>query len=397
MKSRWVVVAALLAANAAIAGDAEWRGELALEGRHFLESPLDPAQHGSNLSLSGEIEYYRQWDGDRQSLTIKPFARVDQHDDERSHVDLREAVWIFADDEIEVRLGLDKVFWGVTEVYHLVDIINQTDVLENPDGEQKLGQAMLKVSLERDWGAIDLFIMPWFRERQYQSRDGRPRTQPRVDEDQAEFENRREEYHPDIAVRWSRNLGDWDLGIAHFHGTGREPSLRIGMDERGLPVLIPRYVIIHQTSLDLQGAVENWLWKLEALRRSGQGDTFVAATGGFEYTFYGIFESSADLGALFEVMWDERGDEATTPFNRDLFVGLRWVANDVDGTEVLAGVINDWDNGSRLFNLEASRRFGNDWKLGVQARLWDNIDRSDNTQLGLRQDDYLELKLTRYF
>ena len=70
MKSRWVVVAALLAANAAIAGDAEWRGELALEGRHFLESPLDPAQHGSNLSLSGEIEFYRQWDGDRQSLTI---------------------------------------------------------------------------------------------------------------------------------------------------------------------------------------------------------------------------------------------------------------------------------------------------------------------------------------
>ena len=129
---------------------------------------------------------------------------------------------------------------------------------------------------------------------------------------------------------------------------------------------------------------------------SGQGGTFVAATGGFEYTFYGIFEGSADLGALFEVMWDERGGDATTPFNRDLFVGLRWVANDVDGTEVLAGVINDWDNGSRLFNLEASRRLGNDWKLGVQARLWDNIDDEDPTY-GLRQDDYLEIKLTRFF
>ncbi len=396
MKTAWVLAATLLASNTTFADAAEWRGEVALEGRHFTESPIDSSQHGANLSLSAEIEYDRQWDDDRQSLTIKPFARIDQHDDERSHVDLREAVWIFHDDDIEVRLGLDKVFWGVVEVYHLVDIINQTDILENPDGEQKLGQAMLKVSLERDWGALDLFVMPWFRERQYQSRDGRPRTQPRVDEDQAEFENRREEYHPDVAVRWSRNLGDWDIGIAHFHGTGREPTLRLGMDDNGQPVLIPRYVIIHQSSLDLQGAVENWLWKLEALRRSGQGSTFVAATGGFEYTFYGIFEGSADLGALFEIMWDERGSEATTPFNRDVFVGLRWVANDVDGTEVLAGVINDWDNGSRLFNLEASRRLGNDWKLSVQARLWDNIDEEDPTY-GLRRDDYLEIKLTRYF
>ena len=396
MKTGWALAAALLASNPAVADTAEWRGELALEGRHFTESALDPSQHGTNLSLSGEIEYYRQWDNDRQSLTVKPFARIDQHDDDRSHVDLREAVWIFHDDDIEVRLGLDKVFWGVVEVYHLVDIINQTDILENPDGEQKLGQAMLKVSLERNWGVLDMFVMPWFRERQYPSRDGRPRTQPRVDADQVEFENSREEYHPDVAARWSKNLGDWDIGIAHFHGTGREPTLHVGLDDDGQPVLIPRYVIIHQTSLDLQGAVGNWLWKLEALRRSGQGSTFVAATGGFEYTFYGIFDGSADLGALFEVMWDERGDDATTPFNRDMFVGLRWVANDVDGTEVLAGVINDWDNGSRLFNLEASRRLGNDWKLGVQARLWDNIDESD-PQYGLRQDDYLEFKLTRYF
>ena len=67
-----------------------------------------------------------------------------------------------------------------------------------------------------------------------------------------------------------------------------------------------------------------------------------------------------------------------------------------DGTEVLAGVINDWSDGSRLFNLEASRRLGNDWNLGVQARLWHNID-DDAPEYGLRRDDYLELKLTRYF
>jgi hypothetical protein len=323
-------------------------------------------------------------------------VRLDQRDDERTHVDMREAYWLFHDDGLEIRLGFDKVFWGVTEVYHLVDIINQTDVVENLDGEQKLGQAMLKVSLERDWGTLDLFYMPWFRERRYPSCEGRPRTQPRVAHEQSEYENRREEWHPDVAVRWSRNLGDWDLGVAYFHGTAREPSLRPGMDSRGRPVLIPRYEVIHQTSIDLQGAVGDWLWKFETLRRKGQGETFVAATGGFEYTFYGIFEGSSDLGVLTEIMWDERGQSASSPFNRDLFLGLRWAANDVDGSEVLTGVVSDWSHGSRFFNLEASRRIGNDWKFGVQARLWSHVDEEDPF-IGFNRDDYVELKISRFF
>lgn len=99
----------LVAAGAAVA---DWRGELSLEARGFTQSPLDPAQHDGNLSLSGELEYHTRWDDGRQSFTFKPFARIDQHDAERSHVDVREAFWLFHDDGIEVRAGINKVFWG---------------------------------------------------------------------------------------------------------------------------------------------------------------------------------------------------------------------------------------------------------------------------------------------
>jgi len=384
----------ILCAHGVVQG--EWRGEIALEMRGFTQSALDPAQYDSNLSLSGEVEYYTSWDEGRQSFTIKPFGRLDQRDYKRTHVDLREAVWIYSDEGLEVRVGVDKVFWGVTEVYHLVDIINQTDNVENRDGEQKLGQPMIKASLERDWGVLDLFLMPYFRERNFPSAEGRPRSQPRVAAELTEYENSREEYHPDVALRWWHNLGDWDLGIAHFYGTGREPSYRPGLDDDGLPVLIPRYKIIHQSSVDLQGVVGDWLWKFEGIHRKGHGPSFFAATGGFEYTFYGIADSSSDIGVLTEFMWDERGSSATTPFNRDVFLGLRWAANDVDGAELLTGVVGDWKNGTRFFNLEASRRVGNDWKIGLQARFWDNVDDSD-TVFGLRNDDYIEFKVSRYF
>lgn len=392
----FIAAGLMLCGHTAALAESEWRGEISLEFRAFTESALDPDQSDSNISLSGEVEYHTSWDDGRQSFTIKPFGRLDQRDHKRTHGDLREAVWIFSDDGLELRAGVDKVFWGVTEVYHLVDIINQTDAVENRDFEQKLGQPMLKASLERDWGVLDLFYLPVFRERTFPSAEGRPRSQPRVAYDMTEYQNHQEKYHQDVALRWSKNLGDWDLGLAHFYGTGREPSFSLGLDDDGLPVLIPRYEIIHQSSIDLQGAVADWLWKFEGIHRKGQGPSYFAATGGFEYTLYGIAEGSSDLGLLAEAMWDERGDSATTPFDRDVFLGLRWVANDVDGTEVLTGVINDWKNNTRFYNLEASRRLGNDWKLGLQARFWSNVAETD-ALFGLRRDDYIELKLSRFF
>lgn len=374
---------------------ADWRGEAGLEGRWHWQSPLDPAQRDAGLSLSLLGEYYRDWDGGAQRFTFKPFLRLDQSDPERTHLDVREAAWLRVGDGWELRLGIDKVFWGVTEAWHLVDVINQTDLLENPDGEEKLGQPMVKLSLEREWGVVDAFLLPWFRERPFPGEHGRLRSQPRVDTDRAVYDTDLEQHYPSVALRWSRSFDSFDLGVAHFHGTSREPRFSVGLSG-GTPVLIPHYDIIDQTSVDLQAPLGDWLWKFEALHRSGQGDSYAATTGGFEYTFVGIADSNADLGVLLELMLDGRGDSASSPFNHDVFVGLRWVANDVDGSEVLGGVVLDWEHGSRFLNLEASRRLGSNWKASLQARAWQNIDSGDAAYT-LRRDDYVEARLIRYF
>lgn len=374
----------------------EWRvrGFIGLEGRGFLQGAQFAGQKDSGVSLVAEPEFLRSWGDDH--FTFRPFARWDQHDGERSKADIRELMWLRARDRWEIAAGIGKVFWGVTEVQHLVDIINQTDLVENPDGEQKLGQPMIRVAAERDWGTVTLFALPWFRERTFPGEEGRLRTNPKVDTDEAEYRNGRSRSSWDWALRWSHYIDDLDIGLAHFHGTGREPTLVPGLGGGGQPVLIPVYEQIDQTSLDAQLTRGDWLWKLEALRRSGQGDAFWAATGGFEYTLVGINNSAADLGLLAEVMYDNRGGDATTAFNRDVFAGVRWTANDADSTEILTGVVRDWDNGAKLFNLEASRRFGQRWKLQVQARVWFDIPDSD--QLApFAKDDYIETTLFRYF
>ncbi len=381
-----------------VMGDAaaEVSGNLIFEGRGFWQSPMDERQVDSALSVSGEIEFYHEWDEGNQSFTFKPFLRWDQHDPMRSHGDIRELFWLKAGDDWEVRAGITKVYWGVTESAHLVDIINQTDLVENPDGEQKLGQPMVKFSLERDWGTLDFFLLPWFRERTFPGVRGRLRTEPRIDTHRAEYESSAGQHHFDFAVRWSRAIGDWDLGLAHFRGTSRDPMLRVRLDDDNTPVLIPFYPQMDQTSLDLQATKGDWLWKLEAIHHSAKGNNYNAAVGGFEYTLVGIRDSQSDLGILAEYQYDDRQQNALTPFENDLFLGLRWTANDAQSTELLVGVIQDLSGGGSLFNVEASRRLGDAWKLSLQLRAWFDIPKKD-LFYPFSRDDYMEITLGRYF
>ena len=79
----------------------------------------------------------------------------------RTHADLREAYFLIfgeiGDGEWELRVGIDQVFWGVTESQHLVDVVNQIDLVEHPNGVSKLGQPMVNITWSSDWGDSGVF------------------------------------------------------------------------------------------------------------------------------------------------------------------------------------------------------------------------------------------------
>jgi len=158
-------------------------------------------------------------------------VRFDQHDSERSHFDIRELTWLKAAPDWELRVGFRKRFWGVTESQHLVDIINQTDLVDHPDSEDKLGQPMFNLALIRDWGTVDFFILPGFRERTFPGSEGRLLSGGiPIDIDQTRYDSGAQEKHVDWAVRWAHYFGDWDVGLSHFSGTSREPRFFSGID-----------------------------------------------------------------------------------------------------------------------------------------------------------------------
>lgn len=383
-----------------MADDWDISGNVALEYRFFTESPMDTDQHDQYLGASGEVEFYRSW-GDN-SVTITPFARISQHDNNRSHVDFREANWLHIADDWEVRAGLSNVFWGTVESQHLVDIINQTDALEGIDGEDKLGQPMVNLKLIRDWGDLDLYWLPYFRERQFSGTEGRLRTHPRTDADYATYESEDEETHQDFAARWVHTLGDLDLAVSYFQGTSRDPSFVQGVDNGGDPILKPHYEQIRQAGLEFTWVANSWLWKAEAIQRKGlsnslgEKEDYFAAVGGFEYTFVGIAESSTDLGVLMEYHFDERGERATTPYQNDIFLGLRFAFNDMQSTEILTGLIIDNDSDASLAFIEASRRLGDNMTMELEARFFNDFD-DDDLLVGYEQDDFLLLSWSYFF
>jgi len=385
-----------IASLPAIALEQEVSGYVGLEYRYFPEDPSDSRQHGNNTSLSVEPEYYAEWDDGRQSFTFKPFARLDQGDDERSHFDIREMMWLKAKDDWELHVGIGKVFWGVTEVVHLVDIVNQTDLVEDFFLDERLGQPMLNLALIKDWGTLDLFILPGFRERTFPGVNGRPRSIPWVDTSQPVYESEKAEQHIDYAARWSHSLGDWDVGLNYFTGTSREPRFSVGQSSSGEAVFIPNYDLINQVSTDIQATIEAWLLKFEAYHRSGQGSAYYAATGGFEYSFYGVFESDKDLGIVFEYMYDERANLAPTPFQNDFFIGTRLTLNDEQSSDLLAGIIRDFRYNRYYLSLEASRRVGDNWKVSLDALYFSESPVTDPSY-SFRNDDYLQLEVQYYF
>lgn len=396
--------------------------ELTAQWRGFFNDG-DMNQKRSDFSLEYESDFFYELESGVDSFIVVPKLRVDQQDPERNLIDLQKAYWNHLGDGWELRAGIHKVFWGVTESRHLVDVINQTDLVSAIDQEDKLGQPMINTSFEFESGILDVFMLAGFRERTFPGEDGRFRTFIPVDGDSTHYESSKEASRIDWAARWVQTIDSTDIGIYLFSGTSREPLLVFNNDLTN-PELEPYYPVITQVGFDLQHVYEAWLFKLEAIHRRGfdypsgsgidsDGD-FESLVGGFEYTQVGIFETPMDLGWIAEYLYDSRGkDDPLAVFEDDWFVGWRLAFNDINDSELLAGIIVDPSSSEKTIGLEYNQRLSDSLAIAVEGRTWFGGDKAPDTMqealLGLQagesqdklaslmNDDYVELSLTYYF
>lgn len=421
-----------------------------LEARVQPDLPETSVRYGASGAVELEFHPHAREGDWTHTLDFVGFARHDASVSARSHADLRELLYSVASRDFELRAGVGRVFWGVTEAAHLVDIVNQDDGLEDLDGEDKLGQGMLSAAWTADWGIWRAFLLPRFRPREFPGPGLLPVPFPIVAEE-ARFESAQAEQHLDIALRWQDYFGPLDLAVSWFQGTGREPRLvpcagqgtgrpgteqaancdldsafatepnpvgetlvdlgsllgltpsREELEDQGREealkdvVLVPHYDQIEQFGLEAQLVAGNWAFKFEGRRRLQRSEVQHAAAAGFEYTQGAAFDWPVDFGYVLEYLYDDRSSERyIAPLNNDLLLAFRALFSDVAGTQLLAGVIQDLDDRGRIFSVEASRRLGEAYSVAAEMRLYSAIAPNDGLYT-LRDTDLLRLTLSRYF
>lgn len=422
------VGAFLLLPLAAIAANDDPNNELPFDGSIEIEysrytdkpAPREAADHRvrGSIALTAERSVDLSAAG---FIDIELFGRFDERDEERSHFDLRQALWTIPAGNFEIQFGVGRVFWGIAESRNIVDIINQSDFVEQSDGERKLGQALLKAAWYDELGNFEAYWLPHFRPMRLPGKHGRPATPFRYEKHDIQYEHPKRDRHQDFALRWAHLLGDVDIAVSYFKGTNREPrfegcfergsspwlgtengpqcdreaaipqpegtleeiaiQLGFGPDEQALRaqalqdiVLVPHYDQIEQYGLELQWILGDMALKAEARQREQLGEKRIAAIGGWEYSFPSTFNLALDTRLIAEYHYEEEFTPAPNLFDNNYVVGLRVDGQDAAGSVLQLGISYNREDYVLIYSGEYSTRTSDNSRLEISAQVISHTD-----------------------
>lgn len=323
------------------------------------------------VSMAVDTEFRQTLSDDRQTLVFLPFARYDDQDEGRRYVDVREAYWSNNGDDSQWRVGVTRVNWGVMEVFKIVDVLNQKDANALPDRE-KLGQPMVSYTTYVGEDLVDVYLLQGLREIDFPEASGRFRYPLLVDEDNAEHEWGATG-ETDMAIRWKKQLGDWEFALSHFYGMNRNPYFVFNFDFNH-PMLIPVYEKVNQASLDVAGEFHDVILKAEALFQTGDIERYGAVSLGAEYTFGAVLASSIDITALCEATYDSREHNFQMPYDRDVFAGARIAFNDAHDNALLLGAVVDMRYQQQMALAQWNANVGDHWKVRLAGSLFESAE-----------------------
>ncbi|MEB7885638.1 hypothetical protein [Serratia fonticola] len=369
------------------------------EQRIFLEDSLLSSQEAESHSFQLGGQYFTEWDNGKQHLAADVLYRKDSSNNNRQPVEPRDLYWGYVHDSWEVSIGYRKVFWGVTEFSHPVDIINQSDLVDDPFGNEKLGQPMVNLTKVSDWGIVDLFWLGQFRDRTFPGHRARLRAELDIAPNHAVYQHANKNATMDFAARSHHVLGEVELGVSYFHGTGRTPEFVVGNQGE----LLPYYGQIQQAGVEFQWNINDFILKWEGAYTEKNRNfstspktSYLIYSGGGEYTHYGFWGGQADLTFFLEYMKDTRNEFSDTPFDNDIFVGVQYSANDKKNSVLFIGVTQDVHYGSRAWTFNGSQRLGDNMKISLNGAIFENIEPRD-LLYSFRNDSYVGVEFTYFF
>ena len=283
------------------------------------------------------------------------FARADSEDEKRTHADVRELYFLTSGEHFELSLGIKKVFWGVTDSTNVIDVINQRDFIESPNGEAKLGQPMVDLAVFPLMTEIRFLVMPVFRPLTFPGEDSRFNPPVEVLDEEPTYESVDEHLHVDYAVRFKKTISLIDLGLMYFKGTNRVPQLlpeQVGFEF----FLRPYYYQVEYTGGDVQISWDRIILKGEVAQATTVDISSILSVGGIQYNMPPLM-GKYDTILYLEYLGKTSVYANDSPLDDSIFAGMGMAFNDPNATTLRLGIFDQTSSKISIIAGGISRRF----------------------------------------
>ena len=361
-------------------------------GARLYEHPNEPGRESDRLLLRLAPEW--RWSEGGRQVVVSPALSLEGADNGRTRLDVNELYASTRFGETIVKAGISRLFWGVTESRHIVDVVNPPYLAHHYAAEQRLSTAMLYVAQPTPVGQLEALLLPWERDPESAELEGRPRTALPIADD-VEHPNGTP---PAFATRLALSQGDFDSHLYFFRGLDRETVLTASAGPSGPPTeLTPTRRPMRQWGADLQVPLGNFLVKSELIYRSGYSRGFLAGVVGGEYALSGIGGSVVDVTLLGEYQFDLRpADAPLAGPSHAVYSGFRVALNDPASTEFKIGLVTETATRARLGGATEAGGSRRDGTLEAAMSVFDHVGESPSLK-DFAKDSYLEVLAKYHF
>jgi hypothetical protein len=385
------VVAATLAWGttwpSAVSAQARVTGEVGTEVRVFTHASQFAGQE-RHMASSFFASSLRLDIVPGHALTFSPFVRLISDRAANEPVAyMRTLSWSAAFPGGAAEMGVQTVRWGSTRLPSPVDVVNQKDRSFHPFTNARIGQPMVRLSVRRGWGELELLTMSRVEPSLYARRPARLRSSSWIDPERVRY-RAGASAQVEVAGRWSRAWRGTEVAVSALRGAARDPVLeRIPGNPGPLGTV---YLPSHQVGLELHWTRGDWIFRSEsALRRVSDTSAYAVGVVGIERQWRG---RAGEAFVAAEYAWDSRGRSAGTLTQDDLYVQVGLRSGSDEPVELTVKTLIDRENGSTVWTASLSRTVLEHWL--VELGSWQFWGRD----LGaLRRDGYLWMSLRERF
>ena len=328
------------------------KGNIEVEYKKYFE--VKSSKSDESKSISGQIETKKEF---ANSYIFSKIEFLKDNDDKkREYILLNEIFYKYMGDDYDFIIGKNIKFWGALELHNLTDIFNAKNILNDvTDKDKKLGSfniSYMKILENED--ELSFLIKPIEEKQKFVWAKNPLNNFPLPYDENFKKEKKR----PTIYLKYDGSRSGLDFRFIFQNGYDSYRDLIMENNRLKQYLYLVNKFITYNTFVK-----DDTLYKLEFAYTDvldyGKIDDYYEIGGGIEHTIYSLFDKK-DVGVLAEYYKSDMDREII--YQNDIFVGVRISFNDKDSSEVITGVIKDFDNQENSYSFEYNTRFFENFK-----------------------------------